>query len=172
MLLDNNDQMVTEAFKRENSAWRERRSPLGYYGNPEQTAKAFVRNPLNTAYPQVIYRTGDLAFYNADGDLCFASRKDFQIKHMGHRIELGEIETAMEKCEGVGRACVIYLEDSSKIGACYLGGIEVRALVKELRQQLPAFMIPNLFEKVEEMPLTKNGKIDRAELRKRLEVLV
>lgn len=170
MLLDDNDQLVTEPFKKGELCVAGTALALGYYGNPDQTAKAFVKNPLNTAYPQMIYRTGDLAFYNADGDLCFASRKDFQIKHMGHRIELGEIETVMEKSEGVERACVIYLEDSNKIGACYLGRPEVKALVRELRQKLPAFMIPNLFEKVDEMPLTKNGKIDRSELRRRLEV--
>ena len=77
----------------------------------------------------------------------------------------------MEKAEGIERACVIYLEEVNKIGACYVGGAEVKALIKELRQQLPAFMIPNLFEKVSQMPLTKNGKIDRKELRKRLEVM-
>lgn len=64
---------------------------LGYYRNPEQTAKAFVQNPLNDRYLEPMYRTGDLAYYNNLGELCFATRKDFQIKHMGHRIELGEI---------------------------------------------------------------------------------
>ena len=64
---------------------------LGYYQNPEQTAKAFVQNPLNDRYLEPMYRTGDLAYYNNLGELCFATRKDFQIKHMGHRIELGEI---------------------------------------------------------------------------------
>lgn len=65
---------------------------LGYYRNPEQTAKVFVQNPLNRDYPERIYRTGDLGFYDSDGNLCFAGRRDFQIKHMGHRIELEEIE--------------------------------------------------------------------------------
>ena len=59
---------------------------LGYYRNPEQTAKAFVQNPLNDRYLEPMYRTGDLAYYNNLGELCFATRKDFQIKHMGHRI--------------------------------------------------------------------------------------
>ena len=171
LLLDDNDQLVTEPYEKGELCVAGTALALGYYGNPEQTAKAFVRNPRNAAYPQIIYRTGDLAFYNREGELCFASRKDFQIKHMGHRIELGEIETAMEKAEGIERACVIYLEEVNKIGACYVGGAEVKALIKELRQQLPAFMIPNLFEKVSQMPLTKNGKIDRKELRKRLEVM-
>ena len=58
----------------------------------KRQAEAFVQNPLNKAYPELIYRTGDLARYNEEGDLVFLSRKDYQIKHMGHRIELGEIE--------------------------------------------------------------------------------
>ena len=65
---------------------------LGYYHNPEKTKEAFVQNPLNDAYPEIIYRTGDLGRYNEQGELIFISRKDYQIKHMGHRIELGEIE--------------------------------------------------------------------------------
>ena len=65
---------------------------LGYYKNFEKTAEAFVQNPLNDAYPELIYRTGDLGKYNDRGELIFVSRKDNQIKHMGHRIELGEIE--------------------------------------------------------------------------------
>ncbi|MEF9840879.1 MAG: AMP-binding protein, partial [Lachnospiraceae bacterium] len=60
---------------------------LGYYNNAQQTNKAFVQNPLNHQYLETIYRTGDLAEYNRYGELCFVSRKDFQIKHMGHRIE-------------------------------------------------------------------------------------
>ena len=65
---------------------------LGYYNDPVRTAEVFVQNPLNTHYPELIYRTGDLAKYNEYGELVFVSRKDYQIKHMGHRIELGEIE--------------------------------------------------------------------------------
>ena len=64
---------------------------LGYLRNPEKTAAAFVQNPLNDRYLETIYRTGDLGYYSEDGELFFSSRKDFQIKHMGHRIELGEI---------------------------------------------------------------------------------
>ena len=75
---------------------------LGYYRNPEQTKKVFVQNPLNDRYMETIYRTGDLAYYGEDGQLYFATRKDFQIKHMGHRTnELGEIEAAMERVESL-----------------------------------------------------------------------
>ena len=59
---------------------------MGYLRNPEKTAAAFVQNPLNDRYLETIYRTGDLGYYSEDGELFFSSRKDFQIKHMGHRI--------------------------------------------------------------------------------------
>ena len=85
---------------------------LGYYRNPEQTAKAFVQNPLNDRYLEPMYRTGDLAYYNNLGELCFATRKDFQIKHMGHRIELGEIEASMDKIPEIIRSCCLF--DQSK----------------------------------------------------------
>ena len=137
---------------------------LGYYNNPEQTAKAFVQNPLNQSYLEPIYRTGDLAYYGEDGNLYFASRKDFQIKHMGHRIELGEIETALETVEGLGRSLCMYDEAKGKILAFYEGDLEKKQIVRAIGTRLPGFMIPNVFVKVEEFPLTKNGKIDRKKL--------
>ena len=78
---------------------------LGYYRNPEKTAEAFVQNPLNTAYPEIIYRTGDLARRNSRGELEFISRKDYQIKHMGHRIELGEIEAVVDLEDDIRISC-------------------------------------------------------------------
>lgn len=140
---------------------------LGYYRNPEQTRKAFVQNPLNNRYLEPIYRTGDLAFYNERGELCFATRKDFQIKHMGHRIELGEIENAMDKIPQIRRSLCIYDQDKNKIVAFYEGDIDRRTLSRSLLQHIPGFMVPNVFMQIEKMPLTKNGKIDRKELSER-----
>lgn len=87
---------------------------LGYYRNPEQTAKVFVQNPLNRDYPERIYRTGDLGFYDSDGNLCFAGRRDFQIKHMGHRIELEEIELILNGYEEISRAVCLFLEEKGQ----------------------------------------------------------
>lgn len=67
----------------------------GYYHNPSKTSEAFVQNPLNDAYPEVVYRTGDLVYRGEDGLLRYQGRKDFQIKHMGYRIEPGEIEASI-----------------------------------------------------------------------------
>ncbi|MEG0360542.1 MAG: amino acid adenylation domain-containing protein [Longicatena sp.] len=135
---------------------------LGYYNNKEQTEKAFCQNPLNKYYLETIYRTGDLGYYNEEGLLCFASRKDFQIKHMGHRIELGEIENMMDKVEVIKRSCCIF--ENNKIIAFYDGEIERKELIRYLKKDLPVFMIPNVFMKIDGFPITKNGKIDRQEL--------
>lgn len=165
-LLDEEDRLVEKPGLRGEICVSGTALSLGYYNNREQTEKVFVQNPLNHQYPETIYRTGDLGYYNGQGELCYATRKDFQIKHMGHRIELGEIEKAMEQAENISRVCCIYDEISGKIIAFYEGTAERRAIVKKLRELIPAFMIPNAFCKTERLPLTKNGKIDRAALKK------
>ena len=137
---------------------------LGYYKDAERTAACFTQNPLNHAYLEPIYRTGDLVKVNERGEMVYVSRKDFQIKHMGHRIELSEIEVQMTAVPGVERALCAYLEDKGKILAFYTGEADKAAITAALREVLPGYMIPNLFMQVEAMPLNKNGKIDRAAL--------
>ena len=166
-LLDEENKLVTEPNKQGELCVSGTALSLGYYNNVEQTQKAFVQNPLNTKYLEMIYRTGDLALYNDRGELCFASRKDFQIKHMGHRIELGEIEIAMEKVEEIIRVCCLYDEKKNKILAVYQGDVDKKQIVQEIGVTLPAFMIPNKFYQVDEMPITNNGKIDRKGLKQR-----
>lgn len=142
---------------------------LGYYNNFEKTREVFVQNPLNTAYPELIYRTGDLGRYNERGELMFVSRKDYQIKHMGHRIELGEIEVSANALEGVKLSGCVYDDARGKIVLYYVGTVEEKELVEELRERLPRYMIPNRITRLERMPLTANGKIDRVTLKKDLE---
>ena len=137
---------------------------LGYYNNPEQTSKAFCQNPLNSCYPERIYRTGDLAKYTQNGELIFCGRKDFQIKHMGHRIELEEIERAISEVDGVERLCAVYDSGCSKLYGFYVGEINKKDLRTRLRQYLPVYMIPNSFHQIEAFPITKNGKVDRKKL--------
>ena len=163
-LLDEEDHLVTEKRINGEICVAGSALALGYYRNPEQTKKAFVQNPLNDRYLEPIYRTGDLAFYNENGELCFATRKDFQIKHMGHRIELGEIETAMDKLPEIRRSLCIYDQAKNKIVAFYEGDIDRKQLSRSLVKYVPNFMVPNVFVQVDTMPLTKNGKIDRKEL--------
>ena len=138
---------------------------LGYYNNPEKTDEVFVQNPLNHSYHELIYRTGDIGKLNERGELVFISRKDFQIKHMGHRIELGEIEVHVNMIEGIGSACCIYDKEKEKIILFYVGEVESGALITQLKKKLPRYMIPNHVYALEKMPLTANGKTDRNRLK-------
>ncbi|MBP7349590.1 MAG: amino acid adenylation domain-containing protein [Butyrivibrio sp.] len=137
---------------------------LGYYNDPERTAQAFMQNPLNPFYHERMYRTGDIGKYDAAGKLVYVSRKDFQIKHLGHRIELGEIEMAAMSGNGVTRACCIYDTVKKRIILFCTGICDGKELLKELRESLPPFMLPNSVHMLDEMPLNKNGKIDRKQL--------
>ena len=138
----------------------------GYYNNPEKTAQAFVQNPLNKYYPELIYKTGDLVKYNERHELIYLCRKDFQIKHMGHRIEIGEIETAVLSLPGMENGCIINDEASNRIVLFYQSESLTNAeILSSLRQLLPKYMIPNHLEKLPKMPLNANGKIDRVLLK-------
>ena len=142
---------------------------MGYYNDEDKTNAVFVQNPLNTAYPELIYRTGDIGKINERGELVFICRKDSQIKHMGHRIELGEIEAAALKAEGVRKACCVYDNNAKRIVLFFVGEADENALLRELQRYLPRYMLPALTEKLYELPFTANGKIDRKGLRERAE---
>ena len=145
---------------------------LGYYNNPEKTAESFVQNPLNTAYPEIIYRTGDLARRNERGELIFLSRKDFQIKHMGHRIELGEIEAVAQLMDGIRSACCVFHKEKQKIGLFYVGDPEEASFKAGLKDALPRYMLPHTVVRLDSMPYTPNGKMDRNLLSQSLDVLL
>ena len=132
-------------------------------GTPSLAA-SFVQNPLHADYPETIYRTGDLGRYNERGELLFVSRKDYQIKHMGHRIELGEIEADVQLVDGVRLACCVYDKESERIVLYYVGEIAPADLLVELRARLPRYMLPNAVEPLDALPLTANAKIDRVSL--------
>ena len=134
---------------------------LGYYRNAAATANAFVANPLNPDYPETIYRTGDLASYGGDGLLYFAGRKDFQIKHMGHRIELEEIEHALAAIPEIEGAACFYDRAKNKVVACYIGIDDKKYLITAMNNKVPDYMVPNVFCKVDMLPLNKNGKTDK-----------
>lgn len=140
---------------------------LGYYRNKEATEKAFCQNPLNPDYPELIYRTGDLGKYH-NGEIFYVTRKDFQIKHMGHRIELGEIESVLDGLEYISRSCCIYDGDNEKIYMFYQAKEQCdRQIVKDMQIYLPKYMCPNKYVYLEQLPLNKNGKIDRNLLKER-----
>ena len=141
---------------------------MGYYNNPEKTAAAFVQNPLNKAVPEIIYRTGDLVKYNEYGEIIYLSRKDFQIKHLGHRIELGEIETAVSSLEEVSLCCCLYDEKHQRITLFADVPIEKEYLRQRLEKLIPEYMFPGKLIYMESMPLNANGKIDRVKLKEYL----
>lgn len=138
----------------------------GYYNNPEKTHAAFVQNPINKSWIELMYRTGDLA-YIKNGVIIFAGRKDFQIKRLGHRIELGEIENAIMSIEEVENACCVFNPENSDIIAIYTGMIESDKISRFVEEKLPHYMSPNRYEHLKVMPMNLNGKIDRALLKKK-----
>ena len=158
MLLDANGAEVTQPEEQGEIVVRGPSLALGYIGAPEATAKAFTSNPANALFPERIYRTGDMAYRSAEGQLFFCGRKDNQIKLQGHRIELEEIDVAFEKVPGVMRCRCVFDAKKKRLRAFY-----ERALTYA-RENLPAYMKPASVELVADMPLTKNGKVDRAKL--------
>ena len=163
-LLDEHDHLVTEPGESGEICVSGSCVGLGYLNNPDRTKAAFVQNPLNPAWLETIYRTGDLAKINDRGEMVYTSRKDFQVKHMGHRIELGEIETQLSAVPGIERAVCLYLHEKSRILAFVQGSIDKAAISESLKTALPDYMFPNIYVFVESMPLNKNGKIDRQAL--------
>ena len=169
LVLDEEDKVVKEPFMVGELCVRGTGVSTGYYNNPEKTKEAFVQNPLNTSYEEKIYRTGDLVQYNERGELIYLSRKDFQIKHMGHRIELGEIETAVSSLEGVTMCCCLYDEKKNKI-VLFLDKDMTKEEVKgQLQNMIPEYMIPGKVNYLETFPLNANGKIDRVKLKESIQ---
>ena len=134
---------------------------LGYYNDPIRTKEVFVKNPLNKVYDETIYKTGDLARYNEKGELIFIGRKDTQIKHMGHRIELGEIEAITSSIDEIRSNCCLFDSKKKKIVLIYAGKVDKNHVICNLKDKLPRYMIPNKIIKLDNIPLTANGKIDR-----------
>jgi len=144
---------------------------MGYYNNPEKTAAAFVQNPLNKSYPELIYRTGDMAYVRKDGNIIFKGRKDSLIKHMGYRIELGEIEHVVENdLKLVKYCCAVYHYEKKEIVLFYENDAEIadKDFRKEISKVFPSYMIPSVYIKMDELPRNTNGKIDRLLLKNKV----
>jgi amino acid adenylation domain-containing protein len=165
-LLDENDQLVETPGAIGELCVRGCSLALGYYNNEEKTNAVFTRNPLQKNYYEKIYRTGDLARYNSYGEIVFVSRKDSQIKHMGHRIELGEIESAIMSVDSVMANCCLFDPKASRIMAFYVGEISKDDLIRELKEKLPNYMMPAAYYQLDELPVNLNGKTDRVYLTK------
>ena len=136
----------------------------GYFHMPELTLERFVASPY--VKKELIYNTGDLAYYDENGDIYHLGRNDFQIKLRGYRIELGEIENKVLSFIGIKETCVMA---SSNQLICYYtvkdsAKIKESDMVSYLFGALPDYMIPSKFVRLDKMPLTPNGKLDRKSL--------
>lgn len=168
IVLDEEDHLVTEPGVVGELCIRGSGVATGYYKNPERTAQAFVQNPLNDAYEEKIYRSGDLVEYNEYHEIIYLSRKDFQIKHLGHRIELGEIETAVSSLPGVAMNCCLYDEKRSRIVLFIDKDMTKDEVNTLLTNMVPEYMLPGKVIYMDAMPLNANGKIDRVALKELL----
>jgi non-ribosomal peptide synthetase component F len=130
----------------------------GYLNRPELTAERFVESA-----GERMYRTGDLGRWLEDGTIEFLGRNDFQVKIRGYRIELGEIESRLSGHDAVDEAIVVAREE--RLIAYYVGRETSAGELREhLGVTLPEVMLPAAFVRLESMPLTANGKIDRSAL--------
>jgi acyl-coenzyme A synthetase/AMP-(fatty) acid ligase/acyl carrier protein len=142
----------------------------GYLNQPELTAERFVQHPFSSQPGARIYKTGDLARYRPDGIVEFLGRLDGQVKISGYRIELGEIETVLLHHPGVKSAIVLARQDApgeKKLVAYVVAqpqGCAVNDLRIFLQGKLPAYMLPSAFVPMSSLPLSPNGKVDRAAL--------
>jgi amino acid adenylation domain-containing protein len=143
----------------------------GYLNQPELTATKFIPHPLHDQPGSRLYRTGDRARYRPDGNIEFLGRADQQVKVRGIRMELGEIQTVLARHQAVREAVVVVREDTPGdprlvayvVPAPTAQGLE-QELLRFLREQLPAAMVPNAAVLIERIPLTPNGKVDRGAL--------
>ena len=142
----------------------------GYLNDPEKTSYCFTPPPPGCDVGERIYRTGDLCRQNIDGDYVFVSRKDYQVKWMGHRIELGEIEVNLMAHNQV-RSAVVLLVKTERNNLTELtafleaeGEIETGALESFLSRRIPPYMLPKKFIQLEAIPRNDRGKIARDEI--------
>ena len=143
----------------------------GYRNRPDLTAERFIANPLNAEAGARLYRTGDLARWLPDGQIAFLGRVDEQVKIRGYRVEPGEIATVLGQHAAVRTSVVVAREDvrGEKELVAYLvlsPGAKLNAgeLRDHLRKRLPDYMVPAEFVAIESVPVTANGKVDRAAL--------
>ena len=137
----------------------------GYWKDTEKTDAQFVRHPRTG---KRLYRTGDLGRYLPDGNIEFLGREDNQVKLQGYRIELGEIEATLERHPDVKAAVVIAVGERAKpkhlAAHVVADNVSIAELTDYLRQKLPAYMVPAVWQKLQALPLSANGKVDRGAL--------
>jgi amino acid adenylation domain-containing protein len=143
----------------------------GYHDRPALTAVSFIPDPCSAIPGARLYRTGDLARFLADGSIEFLGRSDHQLKVRGYRIEPGEIESVLASHPAVRESVVCAPDDGSdaprqRLVAYLVADHEVAVgdLQRYLEQRLPEYMVPSAFVRLDQLPLTTSGKVDRRAL--------
>ncbi|NQZ12769.1 MAG: AMP-binding protein, partial [Algicola sp.] len=144
----------------------------GYLNQPQLTAERFIQNPFllgagegeGNDNDDRLYKTGDVVRTLADGNLEFIGRIDDQVKIRGFRVELGEIEHQLSQLAQIGEAVVLIREEQLVAYLTCHGPIETENLREHLHEILPEYMVPAFFVVLDELPLTANGKVDKAAL--------
>ncbi|WP_242579084.1 non-ribosomal peptide synthetase [Streptomyces sp. MST-110588] len=144
----------------------------GYFGRPEATAQAFLDDPYADEDGARMYRTGDRVRWNAEGTLDYLGRLDHQVKIRGHRVELGAVEEELRALEGVRDAVVLPDGSGARLTGFVLApvGTDTESLRRRLGERLPAAMVPSRIDVLDGFPVTVNGKVDRAGLRRRADL--
>lgn len=134
------------------------------YTNAEKTAESFIDSPFEIG--KKLYKTGDLAILYKNGIMEYIGRSDFQVKLNGYRIELGEIQSTLLSHKLIKDACVVVtnINGHNLLSAYYVSDSEIPNLDIFLSKTLPSYMIPNHFTRLDTIPLTINGKVDKAAL--------
>jgi tyrocidine synthetase-3 len=145
----------------------------GYYKSEILNRERFIQNPLHNDFEDIVYKTGDLGYYNAQGLICYVGREDGLIKINGNRVEVLEVEHTMRKLPYINQVVVLVVESEAHdtgLAAFYTSTENIHAdtLKKDLEAHLPVYMLPSYLIRLEHFPLSQNGKIDREGLRKLL----
>jgi amino acid adenylation domain-containing protein len=137
----------------------------GYLNHPELTAERFIPNPFSHDKTARLYKTGDLCRFRPDGTIECLGRNDNQVKIRGYRIELGDVEAALESHPDVKQAATKVVGgpegEKSLVGYVVAPGVETHELRSYLAERLPKYMLPSIYVKLTELPLTPNRKVDR-----------
>jgi amino acid adenylation domain-containing protein len=143
----------------------------GYWGQPEKTSQALVRNPFQEAYHEPAYRTGDVVTLDDEGNYVFLGRRDGMVKTRGYRVELGEVEAALYAHPAIREAAVLPVPDEllgnrlrAVICADSPGGLTREEVLDHCRRRVPSYMVPDVVEFCEALPRTSTGKVDRVRL--------
>lgn len=131
----------------------------GYHRDEPRTAEAF-----GVIGGKRYYRTGDIGFLNERGELVVLGRRDSQIKHRGYRMELGEVEHALRALPGWKDGCCLFDRDSGRITCVWTGALDKKEIVRGLKALLPKYALPDDYARLDELPRTATGKIDRRAL--------